>query len=387
MRRVRVLLVEDEAAKREQIADQIRSFFGETLALETSESFGDATQKIFEHEYDLIVVDLLLPRRTGDAPTDVSQELVDNLMNSDMNRLSTTVAISRFEDVIDQRRSHFARAGILLIHYSNTDDWHGCLRICMQRVASNTLYDFVVVCALQEERAAFSQIAVDGFVIGELLSMGGLDAREITLGDLRGVCVLQPQMGLVDASIVATKALAAFSPRLICMSGICGGFSEQAKLGELIVSDFTWEHQAGKWRGSEFELRSYHENLDHDVRIVLSQLIEDDPRLTDLKMKDDVIDVPQVGAKLSPSVSGSAVIASDAYAARIAGQHGKVAAVDMEVFGIFRAAAMYGRPVICFAAKTVVDLAGEAKADDLHEAGALLSARFAVKAINRLLND
>lgn len=59
----------------------------------------------------------------------------------------------------------------------------------------------------------------------------------------------------------------------------------------------------------------------------------------------------------------------------------------MEVFGVHRAAALYQEPVICFAAKTVVDLADEAKGDDLQQAGAILSARFVIQAIEALLQE
>lgn len=385
MRRVRVLLVEDEASKRDRIAAEIQAFFCDALVLEVSETFGDASQKLLQRPYDLIIVDLMLPRRDGELPTDVSEEIVDNLMASELNRLATTVAISQFDDVIDTRRSHFVRAGILLIHYSEKDDWKSCLKVCMQRAATTTFYDFVIVCALKAERAGFSKINHNGFAIGELMCVAGLDVREMSIGELRGVCVLQPQMGLVDASVIAAKALEVFSPRLICMSGVCGGFVGKTALGAVIVSDFTWEHQAGKWRGDEFELRSYQESVEIGVRNVLSQLIEERKDLLSLPPGRNLKEVPEDATGLLPSVSGSAVIASDLYAAKIAKQHGKVAALDMEVFGVYRAAKLYAKPVAFFAAKTVVDLAGEAKNDDFHEEGAALSARFTVEAIARLL--
>lgn len=386
MRKVQVLIVEDEEDKRRRVVAEISAFFGEDLQLEVSSTLVDATRRLFSKKYDLIVVDLLVPRRAGEEPVDVSEEIIDHLTGSELNRLTTAVAISRFDDVVDRRRGQFVRAGVLLIRYADDEEWRSCLRICMQRVAFRTLYDFVVVCALGSERAAFDGVSWPGFVIGDLVTSAGMDGREMELGPLRGICVLQPQMGLVDASIVATKALDVFAPRLICMSGICGGFKDNVDLGRLVVSDFSWEHQAGKWRGDEFEVRSYHENLQNDVRVALSQLIEEDPDLLSLKSKPYEVEVPNKGAELAPSVSGSAVIASERYVERIGRQHGKVAAIDMEVFGVYRAAALHGKGVKCFAAKTVVDLAGEAKDDLLHKSGALLAARFVVRAVERLLS-
>ncbi|MNS41255.1 5'-methylthioadenosine/S-adenosylhomocysteine nucleosidase [compost metagenome] len=386
MRRVNVLIVEDEDGKRDKVAAEIADFFGKDAILEFSDTFADATQRIIKTKYDLIIVDLLLPRRKGDKdPVDVSEEIIDHLANSDVNRMTTVVAISRFGDVVTQRRGEFAKAGIFLINYSHADEWKSCLRVCMQRVEFNTVYDFVVVCALEIERSAFQGVTHKDFEYGELATLQGLDVRELRIGDLRGVCVLQPRMGLVDASIITARALDAFNPKLICMAGICGGFSDEVNLGALLISDITWEHQAGKWNGSKFEIRSYHESIGNDTRTILSQMIQRDQKLTTLASKPHEIQVPTEGAYIRPTVSGSAVIASADYAQAITTQHGKVAGVDMEVYGVHRAAALHGQPVICFAAKTVVDHADEAKDSKLQQAGAILSARFVIQAIAKIL--
>lgn len=385
MRLVRILLIEDEEPKRCAIKSEIREFFGEDAKIEEADTFGEATRHILLSEFDLIVVDLLLPRRKDDAATDVAEELIDHLTESEKNRFTTVVAISRFDDLVAKRQEAFVRAGIFLISYANEDGWKSCLRICMQKVAFRTIYDFVVICALELERSAFEAVHSDEFEFGDYHTIRGLNVREMKIGDLSGVCVLQPRMGLVDASITATRALEAFNPKLICMAGICAGFAGEVKLGELIVSEISWEHQAGKWRGTEFEIRDYQEQLNTDVKTTLSHLIARDKTLLNLASKQHETAVPHVGADILPTVSGSAVIASTQYSEIIRKQHGKVAGVDMEVYGIHRAATLFGQGVICFAAKTVVDHADEAKNSDLQQGGAILSARFVVKAISDLL--
>jgi nucleoside phosphorylase/CheY-like chemotaxis protein len=384
MRLVRVLVIEDEDDKRDEISAEVLDFFGAEVAFDYSKTFGDATQKILKKSYDLIVADLLMPRRKNETPVDVSEEIIDHLSNSDLNRLTTVVAISRFDDIVAQRQSIFARSGIFLIKYADETEWKSCLRICMQRANFQTVYDFVIVCALELERSAFEGVKQPNFEYGGLVTGHGLDVREFKIGDLRGACVLQQRMGLVDASITATRALDAFNPRLICMAGICGGLSSEAPLGAVLVSDITWEHQAGKWVGTDFEVRSYQERLDVTTRTVLSQMIERDRTLSGLASRPFEVPVPAVGAFIRPTVSGSAVIASSEYRAIIERQHGKVAGIDMEVFGVHRAAALHGPGIICFAAKTVVDHATEAKSNDLQLAGAILSARFVVKAIDEI---
>lgn len=385
MRQASVLLIEDEKDKRENIEEEIRSFLGENTTFECAETFAEATKCLYQDSYDLIVFDLLLPRRQGEEPSDIAEEFREHLIGSEKNALATVVGISRYPEVIQARQGGLAKSDILVISYEDEDQWRPCLRLCLQRVAAKTFYDFVIVCALDHERSAFEGVTREDFRYGELAMVHGLDARELEIGGLKGVCVLQPQMGLVDAAITTSQALSAFNPRLVCMAGICGGFEDEVAIGTLVVSGHTWEHQAGKWKGDNFELRSYQEGLDEPVRVKLNQMIEKDKTLKRLASKDHEIQVPHEVAGIHPTVSGSAVIASNRYKELIQEQHGKVAAVDMEVFGLYRAVALSGRSLSCFAAKTVVDHANEEKSDDHQKAGAILSARFVVEAIAELL--
>ena len=385
MRKIRVLLVEDNKTKRQKIRDEVETYFDRNVEVDTCDNFSLATQNIFQNEYELMILDLLLPRRTGDDPSDISGELLEHVKASEPNRHATCVAISAFGQAIEQHQLDFTKAGILLVKYGPSDDWKSCLNVCMQRVANKSCYDFVVLCALVKERDAFEYVKEEGFALGEYVTSGAMDGREMSLGELRGICIVQAEMGLVDAGVLATKALDAFAPSLICMSGICGGFPGRAKLGGLIVSGSVWDHQAGKWTGNEFELRDYRENLEPDIRISLSQLVEDDPKLIGLRDGISEEMLPVVDAKVGPSVSGSAVIASTLYGEKIARSHGKVAAVDMEVYALYRAAKLHGRNVKFFAAKTVVDLANEDKDDDYQHYGAVLSARFVTRSIRRVL--
>ena len=127
---VNVLIIEDESEKLERITSEVSNFF-QHPNIERSATFAEATQRLLQVKYDLIVVDLLLPRRQGEDPVDISEEIIDHLSESDVNKLTTTVAISRFEEVVDRRRDDFVKAGILLIGYSDDEDWRACLRVCM----------------------------------------------------------------------------------------------------------------------------------------------------------------------------------------------------------------------------------------------------------------
>jgi nucleoside phosphorylase len=51
-------------------------------------------------------------------------------------------------------------------------------------------------------------------------------------------------MGLVAAAVVATMTLERFEPRLVCMSGICGGVSGDSEIYDLLVTQICHQHDA-----------------------------------------------------------------------------------------------------------------------------------------------
>lgn len=382
----KVLIIEDEEAKLNEIEGVISSYFCDhKVEFVKCSIFATAAKSIYENRFDLIVTDLMLPRRLGDEPSDFSNDLLDFLANSDLNSSAVVVAISQYDGIIKEQAEAFRRFGIFLLDYQNDLEWRSCLKICMQRVEQRQAFDFAIICALEEERAGFRDVG-DLVTFGALQKYHGLDCRDIEIDGLQGVCVLQPRMGLVDAAAISSQVLSAFRPRLICMSGICAGFEDEVELGTLLISDPCWEHQSGKWKGDDFKMSHYQEPLQNEVRTVLSQLIEEEPSCKNLRVGLHGIDQEvDRAAIIAPTVTGSAVIASKNRADTIREQHRKVGGLDMEVYGLYRAAAIHSENVIYFAAKTAVDLATEAKGDDLHNVGAVFSARFVVKAIQRLL--
>lgn len=52
--------------------------------------------------------------------------------------------------------------------------------------------------------------------------------------------------GMVDASIMATQMIEIFKPEYILMSGVCGGFIDDCKLGDIVVARNVYTFQKGK---------------------------------------------------------------------------------------------------------------------------------------------
>ena len=55
-------------------------------------------------------------------------------------------------------------------------------------------------------------------------------------------------MGLVGMAITASKAIEAFQPKIVCMSGICAGVEGEVGLLDIIIGNICWEYQTGSLR-------------------------------------------------------------------------------------------------------------------------------------------
>ena len=76
--------------------------------------------------------------------------------------------------------------------------------------------------------------------------------------EYRVITCQQEVMGMTAATMMASKAVAAFHPKYLIMSGIAAGIGEAARqlYGDVIVPDMIWDYTTGKYVGSdESEIR------------------------------------------------------------------------------------------------------------------------------------
>jgi adenosylhomocysteine nucleosidase len=150
------------------------------------------------------------------------------------------------------------------------------------------------------------------------------------------------------------------------------------------MNDPCWEYQAGKWASDGFKIEHYDVGLETATRTTISQFISRLGKAIDYK-KDLLEDAAMFEEiVIAPMATGSAVIASEERISAIQEQHRKMAALDMEMYGVYKAAQLSASSPVVFGAKTVVDLATHSKGDQYHEYGSILSARFIVDVISQL---
>ena len=392
---MKVLLIEDSAEKGAAVRAALQTGLmgGAALETETALDLSNAVRKITATQYDLIVLDLMIPYVSGgNAVAGAGLELLRQIRAIDgLNKNSVVVGLSAYPSEVSSARDSFGRYGVLLVEYDEESGWADIL--CRLRddvlVRSNPAQalDFIIMVALEEERAAMrrTELTLQGCAIRKGLNVEFVEIPGAVVR--RGAIVLLRQMGLVAATLDTAVAIETFRPTVLCIVGICAGISGEVELGQIVLASPAWEYQAGKWTQNDFLIAPYQVPIRPGTRVIAEQALGR-LKLENLE-KDLALEVSRPSHRtrpiVAPGATGSAVIADEGRLSHIDKQHRKLAVLDMETFGVYSASYESSFHVLhYFSLKTVVDLADTSKSDDLHEYGCVVAARAAVEVIRAI---
>jgi nucleoside phosphorylase len=193
--------------------------------------------------------------------------------------------------------------------------------------------------------------------------------------------------------------LAAFRPRLIAMTGICGGVKKSSQqFCDVIVGRSAWNYEAGKFLVTDHALSKFVPKTNplqasDKVTIPISELIANGAAMGHIRGK--LGGVPglkrEFRASLGNYATGAAVVAS----AERLGEVGEIAqgadAVEMESYAVFEAARQAPCKPNVLIAKAVADFGDKKKNDEYQGPAARASALFVQTALelfgSRLLEE
>lgn len=381
---MRVLVFEDNDDKFRVISEEIlRKGLSSNNILRVG-SIADYAA-LFKIDFDLCIIDIKMPSLTGGLPNYAGSEILQMLSLSGKNKVPV-LAITAFADEAHQFREAFSARGCLIYDFDQKHVWSQALDIFIAQAQDRNRYNFLVFTALKEERDPYAGIKELNI---NSVTRENIDHWECEIGGKLGSIILLPRMGLVNATAVVSKVLNSYSPQVVAMSGICGGVGKNAELGQLLVTDFCWEYQSGKWLDDVHKAEPYQVITPQATRAHLVKYLESAQLLAELE--SEYIGRNRPSRKTAPCMaiftSGSAVIASQERLKNLEQQHRKVAGIDMEIFGFHRAVELADQNLHAFSAKVVVDKADSDKNDNLHEYGSYISAKFVIDMITKLLKE
>ena len=377
---MKVLLIEDNDRKRKEISSHLISKNISESDIIHAKSMTDFSSSLSE-DIGLFIIDFYLPTIDGGEARKNGKEILQTIIKAGKNN-SLLIATSSYPDEFSDLRSYYESHGCILSDFKDKKSWKSTLDHLIIQLKKDARFDFLIFCALKEERSPYAIFAET-----KKINMAGIDCLTFEIKGKKGAAILLPQMGLVNAAITASRCIERFRPEVVAMSGICGGFESNAKLGQLLISSMVYEYQSGKWSVDGFMNEPYQVSTDHMTMVKLDDLIESRELLASLEegfsgRKPDIPADPQKAV----FTSGSAVIADQKFLNQISSIHRKVSALDMEVFSIHRAAELSPNKPPCICAKVVVDLCGKDKNDELHSYGNHISAKFILKSIENFFS-
>ncbi|WP_460272477.1 5'-methylthioadenosine/S-adenosylhomocysteine nucleosidase family protein [Celeribacter sp. ULVN23_4] len=380
---MKILITEDDNSKLKQLVGFLKTEGVPEGDIKIARNLAEFGSKLTE-EIDICIIDIRIPAYEGAEPHLNGLGILQQLAGSSGGHVKS-LAISAYPEEFENIRQRFESQGCILASYHEPATWQGALKVLLLQSAAREKFDFLIFTALREERVPYATL-LEGE--GGISTRGGVTRFDVEIEGKRGAVIELPKMGLVDAAVTAGKCIQSYSPKLVAMSGICGGFSGNALMGQLLVADPVYEYQSGKWTGDGFKAEPYQIPIQEKLRAVIWGLIESEDILASLedgwqKNRPSCPAVP----KMAPFTSGSAVIANKEFMENVSQYHRKVAGLDMEAYAIYRSAHLSGSGTAVFAAKVVVDLADAKKDDSLHEYGSHISAKFVTKVIREFFGD
>lgn len=374
---MKVLIAEDNESKRDRIVATLLEIGFLRREVHVATNVAEALERC-DQSVDIFIIDLRLPAYDR-APEYENGLLVLEMVGKMCRPSVKIIAISSYPQEFDSVRSKFESRGCMLVSYAEDAVWESALRLMRVQALAVERKDFLIFCALREERAPYTACVEPA---GINVFRDNVTRYDFMLGGFAGSVVELPRMGLVDAAVTAGVFIDRFAPKLVAMSGICAGFSGKAALGQLLISDLAYEYQTGKWTADGFSQEPYQIPMSQDVRSIVCELLEDKDILQRLEMGCAATRPVQLESpSLVAFTSGSAVIASSALMDQVGSHHRKVSGLDMEVYALHRAAHLSKHRPDVLCAKVVVDLGDGDKSDSLHAYGCFVSAKFVLQAI------
>lgn len=391
---MKILILEDEDIKYEEIATHVHSVVPDAT-LQREKNWLDYTQALANAKFDLILLDLLVPRSAKDCTVEDHHEQLVEATRHYLSKSFSTPAIVLTRHSLNEGDFVYDLnlVDINVIPFTDHGEWRDALAFKLLAAQPKKKFDVVIVCALEKEADAFEGL---GDTWGPVKTISGLTCREMQVGLNKTVIVRAQRMGLVSAAVTAAFAIERFEPRLICMSGICGGVAGESEIYDLLVTQICHQHDAGKWGSTGFKAEHYDVQLDVAVQNKLVEVASNKELLAYLLRGLDAgkTEVPKGKERVSctiktgvPTSSGSAVLAEEGKTATLAAGQRKLAGFDMEVYSVFEAARHANTRTAFFAAKAVVDDGGKNKGDSFHRIACFLSAKFVVAAIRAGIAD
>lgn len=407
---MKILIVDDSPQRYGRFVEILQGFGFELSDIDTAVSSKQADELLQSRQYDLLILDIVLPvwpQGDGNPKNALDLLFAIHAEDEELHSPRHIVGITSERSVAVEAGAEFAAYTWTIIEYSPTDDeWLNRLVACVRYLMQGApdlprapqvpdRADLVVVCALASpELSQVLELPWNWQPEPTMLP----DATFVHRGsffDANGrsysvAAAHAPRMGMVSSALLTASLIESLRPRLIAMTGICAGLRGKVSIGDVLLADPSWDFQSGKRVKEEstadFVARAHQLPVSSKIRKLLQEMNrqkKDAPAIAAEYPGDPLTNRPGIHA--GPVACGSSVLADGDVIEEIRGrQQGDVIGVEMEIYGVYAAAAAASEPQpTAFALKGVCDFADPDKADGAQDFAAFMSANVLRRLMER----
>ena len=399
----KILIVDDNLQRYQSLVSRLKEEGVARDSIKMLPSSNDALDELKANEYDLLVLDILIPAWPCAEPeVKNSLDLLFAVTNDpEVIKPTSILGITADERAASAALSEFEANTWTVVAYSPVSDgWAERIVNCVKYLrekASNPKrpkyeYDLAVLCALQ-----FPELEQVTRLPWQWSSMRPLDDTtffqdghfEIDGKRYKVAAAHAPRVGTVSSAVTATKVIRELRPKVLAMTGICAGHKSKAKLGDVLVADPAWDFQSGKFTNQDGHAKM--EFSPHQIPILAALKSRFEQLATDRHLVADIVkefgsDAPS-GFKLriGPVASGGAVHADGKIIDDVRRlQNRDLLGIEMEIYGVYAAAQLASGPQPkVFAIKGICDYADPDKHDGTQRFAAFASAKIMQEYVNR----
>jgi len=398
---MKILLVEDIDEKAAEVQRCLQSSVTRNdLEIDRANSVIAAVRKLEHATYDLLVLDLNLPIRDGEAPTksggkDVLAEIVQGRA---CRRPSHIICLTAYGEAADSVRDEADRTLVHIVLYEGTaSKWRESLqaktRYVEERLKDSVIIpadykiDLVIVTSSPLVELREVKQLPGGFVCehNQLDALDYYSARWRTVSnrEIAVIACAAPRMGMTAACVTACKAIARWRPHYLVMTGLAAATTSELHFGDVLVADAALDYGSGKILDSEEKERAFRPSphplaIDTNVHAILQRWEQEQLQMNAIRMAWE-FEEPPLPPRLVLGIlaTGAAVVQSRKVVDDILSTSRKIVGLDMEAYAIFQAGILSSKPrPRVVVAKSITDFADNNKSDRWQRYAAFTSARF-----------
>jgi nucleoside phosphorylase/CheY-like chemotaxis protein len=396
---IRVLIADDHQGKVEKISGVMRGIFpAEELQIDVATTVTSAAEFLRKTIYDLLVVDMNMPMRSGEEATaEGGLRLITRLQRKGHGLRSPVhiVGLTAFDSLAEEHGAVFSESLWHLIKYSESSDgWALQIAEKLVHIAETKMqqpvdgYDFDLGIVTANDAVELEAVlSLDAEwrtreVAGNetLFHVGSFAGGEDRTG-VRVVAAAAGEMGMAAATALSMNMIHAFRPRYLAMVGIAAGY--EGSYGDILVATIAWDYGAGKNR----YIKGRSTFLPAPSQIQMNPLLK--ARLSLAAMDKSILrriqaewtgepqPTQELDLRMGRVASGAAVLENRPLVEEIRARDRKLIGIEMEAYGVYMAARVCDEPrPMAMAIKSVCDFADEQKNDHYQAYAAYTSARF-----------